>query len=45
MAGGGVKPGFAYGATDDFCYPAVENRIFYIHDVNGTLLAAIGLDL
>jgi hypothetical protein len=43
MAGGGVKPGFAYGATDDFGYHAVENRM-HIHDVHATILAALGLD-
>jgi hypothetical protein len=43
MAGGGVKSGFAYGATDDFGYHAVENRM-HIHAVHATLLALLGLD-
>ena len=43
MAGGSVKSGFAYGATDDFGYHAVENRM-HIHDLHATILAALGLD-
>jgi hypothetical protein len=43
MAGGGVKPGFAYGATDDFGYHATENRM-PIHDFHATVLALLGLD-
>src|SRR5439155_3140582 len=33
MAGGGVKPGFAYGATDEFGYYAVEDRM-HVHDLH-----------
>jgi len=43
MAGGGVKGGFAYGATDDFGYHAAENRM-HIHDLHATILALLGLD-
>jgi len=43
MAGGGVKPGFAYGATDEFGYHAAEDRM-HIHDFHATVLAAMGLD-
>ena len=43
MAGGGVKPGFAYGATDEFGYHAAENRM-HIHDYHATVLALLGLD-
>ncbi len=43
MAGGGVKSGFAYGATDDFGYHASENRM-HIHDFHATVLALMGLD-
>jgi len=43
MAGGGVKPGFIYGATDDFGYHAVEDRM-HIHDLHATLLHLMGLD-
>jgi len=43
MAGGGVKPGITYGATDDFCYNVVENPV-HIHDFNATVLHLLGLD-
>ncbi len=43
MAGGGVKGGVRYGATDEFGYYAVENR-FTIHDFHATLLHLLGLD-
>jgi len=43
MAGGGVKSGFTYGATDDFGYHASENRM-HIHDFHATVLALMGLD-
>lgn len=43
MAGGGVKGGMAYGATDDYGYEAVEKRM-HIHDWHATLLHLMGLD-
>lgn len=43
MAGGGVKPGFNYGVTDDFCYNIVENPV-HIHDLNATILHQMGID-
>ncbi len=43
MAGGGVKRGLAYGATDDYGYHAVENRM-HIHDLHATILHLLGLD-
>ncbi len=43
MAGGGVKGGMTYGATDDYGYEAVENRM-HIHDWHATLLHLLGLD-
>jgi hypothetical protein len=43
MAGGGVKKGFAYGATDDIGRAAVENPV-HIHDWHATLLHLLGLD-
>jgi len=43
MAGGGVKPGFAYGSTDEFGYHAAENRM-HLHDLHATILALCGLD-
>ncbi len=43
VAGGGFKGGLAYGATDDFGFKAVENRVS-IHDLHATMLYAMGLD-
>ncbi|MFO0923200.1 MAG: DUF1501 domain-containing protein [Pirellulales bacterium] len=43
MAGGGVKGGYAYGATDDYGYYAQENKM-HIHDLHATLLHLMGLD-
>ena len=43
MAGGGVKPGFVYGATDDYGYYAVENKM-HLHDLHATILHLLGLD-
>ncbi len=43
MAGGGVKGGMAYGATDDYGYYAVENKM-HIHDLHATLLHILGMD-
>ncbi len=43
MAGGGVKPGFVYGATDDFSYAVTENPV-HIHDFHATLMHLMGMD-
>ncbi|MFP6878818.1 MAG: DUF1501 domain-containing protein [Roseibacillus sp.] len=43
MAGGGVKGGMSYGATDDFGLTAVENRV-HVHDMHATILHLMGLD-
>ncbi|PHX63909.1 MAG: sulfatase [Planctomycetaceae bacterium] len=43
MAGGGVKGGFSYGATDEFGLSAVENRV-HVHDLHATILHLMGLD-
>lgn len=43
MAGGGVRGGLTYGATDEFGYAPVENPI-HMHDLHATLLYALGLD-
>ncbi len=43
MAGGGVKGGFSYGATDDYGYEAVEGKM-HIHDWHATILHLLGLD-
>ena len=43
LAGGGVKGGFSYGATDEHGYEAVENKM-HIHDWHATILHLLGLD-
>ena len=43
LAGGGVKPGLAYGETDDFCYNIVRDPV-HIHDYNATILRLLGID-
>ena len=43
MAGGGVKPGFSYGATDEYGYYATENKM-HVHDLHATMLALLGID-
>jgi len=43
MAGGGIKPGLAYGETDDFCYNITENPV-HIHDLNATVMHCLGIN-
>ncbi|HRF02200.1 MAG TPA: DUF1501 domain-containing protein, partial [Pirellulaceae bacterium] len=43
MAGGGTKPGYRYGATDEYGYYALENRM-HVHDLHATLLHLLGVD-
>ena len=43
MAGGGVKRGFSYGQTDDYCYNIAENPV-HIHDLNATILHCLGIN-
>jgi hypothetical protein len=43
MAGGGVKGGLAYGATDDFGWHAVQNKV-HVHDLHATILHLMGID-
>ncbi|HEY1067163.1 MAG TPA: DUF1501 domain-containing protein, partial [Pirellulales bacterium] len=43
MAGGGVKGGTIYGATDDYGYFAVENKL-QIHDLHATMMHLLGMD-
>ena len=43
MAGGGVKPGMTYGASDDLGFNAVENPV-HVHDFQATLLHLLGLN-
>ena len=43
LAGAGVRSGYTHGATDDFGYRAVENRV-HVHDLHATLLHLLGFD-
>jgi hypothetical protein len=43
LAGGGVKPGFSYGVSDDFALHAVEQKV-HMHDLHATILHCLGLD-
>ncbi len=43
LAGGGVKGGQMYGATDEFGMHAVENRV-HVHDLHATVLHLMGID-
>ena len=43
LAGGGIRGGVTYGATDEWSYKAVENPT-YCYDVHATILHQLGLD-
>lgn len=43
MAGGGIKPGMSYGASDEFGFNAVENKV-HVHDFQATILHLLGID-
>lgn len=43
LAGGGVKPGITYGATDEFGYNVAENPV-HVHDFQATILRLLGID-
>jgi hypothetical protein len=43
LAGGGVKPGFAYGETDEFGHHAIYGKV-HMHDLHATLLHLLGLE-
>lgn len=43
MAGGGVKAGQVYGATDEFGFQAVENKV-HVHDLHATMMKLLGFD-
>jgi hypothetical protein len=43
LAGGGVKAGTIYGATDDFSYNVARDPV-HVHDLNATLLHLLGID-
>ena len=43
LAGGGVKPGFRYGSTDEYGYYAIEDKV-HVHDLHATMLHLLGFD-
>ena len=43
LAGGGIKGGHIYGATDEYGYKVVENKV-EIHDLHATMLHLLGFD-
>jgi hypothetical protein len=43
MAGGGIKPGITFGATDDYCYNIIDNPV-HVHDLHATMLHCLGID-
>jgi uncharacterized protein (DUF1501 family) len=43
LAGGGVRPGLVYGATDPFGYNLTENPV-HVHDLHATMLRLLGID-
>ena len=43
MAGGGIKPGMVYGATDEFGFRAEQNPV-HVHDLHATILQCLGFD-
>ena len=43
MAGGGIRGGYVHGATDDFGFRAVEDRV-HVHDLQATILHLLGFD-
>jgi uncharacterized protein (DUF1501 family) len=43
LAGGGVKGGITYGATDEYGFHAIENKV-EVHDLHATMLHLLGID-
>ena len=43
MAGGGIKPGFSYGQTDDYCYNIAQDPV-HVHDFQATVMHLLGID-
>ena len=43
LAGGGIKGGLVYGATDEFGWHSVENKV-HVHDLHATILHLMGID-
>jgi hypothetical protein len=43
MCGGGVKPGFVYGSSDDYGFNVIEGGV-HVHDLQATILYLLGID-
>lgn len=43
LAGGGIKPGFSYGETDDYSYNIARDPV-HVHDLHATMLHCLGID-
>jgi len=43
MTGGGVKPGYSHGTTDEYCYNVAEGGV-HVHDFHATILHLLGID-
>ena len=43
LAGGGTRGGYVHGATDDFGWWAVEDKV-HVHDLHATILHLMGVD-
>ncbi|MCA8998133.1 MAG: DUF1501 domain-containing protein [Planctomycetaceae bacterium] len=43
LAGGGARGGYVHGATDEFGFQAVENRV-HVHDLHATIMKLLGFD-
>jgi len=43
LAGGGFKPGFAFGETDEFGHKAIKDKV-HMHDLHATILNQLGID-
>jgi hypothetical protein len=43
LAGGGIKPGIVHGATDDYGWYAVKDKV-HVHDLHATILHQMGLN-
>ena len=43
LAGGGIRPGLTFGATDDFSYNVAHDPV-HVHDLNATILHCLGID-
>jgi hypothetical protein len=43
LAGGGIRPGMSFGATDEYSYNIAENPV-HVHDLNATILHLLGID-